>query len=157
MYICFFFFFSSKRRHTRSLGDWSSDVCSSDLGLAFGDTASFSPRKPWFSCSKARGSKDLYATSSTTPPAPAGSAYGHQSWTGLRRLRGKSSTGRPVRQSDLGQRSPRKLLRAVSSLDCSGGSPALSGERMLAQGRASLAPPIEQCANRPDVLPVEFS
>src|SRR5207248_5436586 len=25
------FFFSSKRRHTRSYGDWSSDVCSSDL------------------------------------------------------------------------------------------------------------------------------
>src|SRR5204863_4285380 len=28
--ICFFFF-SSRRRHTRSLRDWSSDVCSSDL------------------------------------------------------------------------------------------------------------------------------
>src|SRR6266576_4964442 len=27
------FFFSSRRRHTRSLRDWSSDVCSSDLGL----------------------------------------------------------------------------------------------------------------------------
>src|SRR5204862_4939029 len=27
----FFFFFSSRRRHTRSLRDWSSDVCSSDL------------------------------------------------------------------------------------------------------------------------------
>src|SRR5215469_18090528 len=26
-----FFFFSSRRRHTRSLRDWSSDVCSSDL------------------------------------------------------------------------------------------------------------------------------
>src|SRR5438094_7872807 len=26
-----FFFFSSRRRHTRSYGDWSSDVCSSDL------------------------------------------------------------------------------------------------------------------------------
>src|SRR6266496_5544651 len=25
------FFFSSRRRHTRSLRDWSSDVCSSDL------------------------------------------------------------------------------------------------------------------------------
>src|SRR5260221_9312255 len=25
------FFFSSRRRHTRSLCDWSSDVCSSDL------------------------------------------------------------------------------------------------------------------------------
>src|SRR5207248_4918694 len=26
------FFFSSKRQHTSSYGDWSSDVCSSDLG-----------------------------------------------------------------------------------------------------------------------------
>src|SRR5437762_10597036 len=32
--VCFFFFcffFSSRRRHTRYIGDWSSDVCSSDL------------------------------------------------------------------------------------------------------------------------------
>src|SRR5437762_7528144 len=28
-----FFFFSSRRRHTRYIGDWSSDVCSSDLVL----------------------------------------------------------------------------------------------------------------------------
>src|SRR5437764_13133791 len=28
---CFSFFFSSRRRHTRYIGDWSSDVCSSDL------------------------------------------------------------------------------------------------------------------------------
>src|SRR5699024_11954869 len=28
---CVFFFFSSRRRHTRSKRDWSSDVCSSDL------------------------------------------------------------------------------------------------------------------------------
>src|SRR5262245_65054924 len=34
-----FFFFSSRRRHTRCLSDWSSDVCSSDLGDAF--TATF--------------------------------------------------------------------------------------------------------------------
>src|SRR6266849_3337414 len=27
------FFFSSRRRHTRSTRDWSSDVCSSDLAL----------------------------------------------------------------------------------------------------------------------------
>src|SRR5437764_11865016 len=27
------FFFSSRRRHTRYIGDWSSDVCSSDLPL----------------------------------------------------------------------------------------------------------------------------
>src|SRR5262245_64315192 len=30
-----FFFFSSRRRHTRCLSDWSSDVCSSDLSVAF--------------------------------------------------------------------------------------------------------------------------
>src|SRR5262245_65332079 len=28
---CLSFFFSSRRRHTRCLSDWSSDVCSSDL------------------------------------------------------------------------------------------------------------------------------
>src|SRR6267154_5232578 len=28
-----YFFFSSRRRHTRWTGDWSSDVCSSDLGF----------------------------------------------------------------------------------------------------------------------------
>src|SRR5437762_13730811 len=32
------FFFSSRRRHTRYIGDWSSDVCSSDL-FPFGDRA----------------------------------------------------------------------------------------------------------------------
>src|SRR5437867_11515172 len=30
-FLHFIFFFSSRRRHTRSYGDWSSDVCSSDL------------------------------------------------------------------------------------------------------------------------------
>src|SRR5437762_5637356 len=34
MYCLFiYFFFSSRRRHTRYIGDWSSDVCSSDLHL----------------------------------------------------------------------------------------------------------------------------
>src|SRR5215471_21176464 len=49
------FFFSSRRRHTRSLRDWSSDVCSSDLaeeyqGIAFPTRrlyASASPMGPW--------------------------------------------------------------------------------------------------------------
>src|SRR5690348_17435761 len=30
--VAYIFFFSSRRRHTRWTGDWSSDVCSSDLG-----------------------------------------------------------------------------------------------------------------------------
>src|SRR5574341_1575305 len=29
--VMYLFFFSSRRRHTRLVGDWSSDVCSSDL------------------------------------------------------------------------------------------------------------------------------
>src|SRR5215467_8308054 len=33
-----FFFFSSRRRHTRLQGDWSSDVCSSDLRRRRGTT-----------------------------------------------------------------------------------------------------------------------
>src|SRR5437879_11562330 len=41
--VFFIFFFSSRRRHTRYIGDWSSDVCSSDLcfaSLAMTDGAS---------------------------------------------------------------------------------------------------------------------
>src|SRR5207245_8702583 len=34
MIVLFGFFFSSRRRHTRCYRDWSSDVCSSDLGEA---------------------------------------------------------------------------------------------------------------------------
>src|SRR5260221_13881934 len=38
------FFFSSRRRHTRSLCDWSSDVCSSDLPGNAGLVGSVSDR-----------------------------------------------------------------------------------------------------------------
>src|SRR5205085_8322084 len=37
------FFFSSRRRHTRFDCDWSSDVCSSDLGMNFAGAAKSSP------------------------------------------------------------------------------------------------------------------
>src|SRR5438067_11330123 len=35
------FFFSSRRRHTRSKRDWSSDVCSSDIGRDRGRAGAF--------------------------------------------------------------------------------------------------------------------
>src|SRR5206468_8615319 len=54
---CFllFFFFSSRRRHTRSDRDWSSDVCSSDLprlgsrlaSVGFGQTISLVRESDW--------------------------------------------------------------------------------------------------------------
>src|SRR5699024_11602740 len=37
----YLFFFSSRRRHTRSKRDWSSDVCSSDLRLMVSCNALF--------------------------------------------------------------------------------------------------------------------
>src|SRR5699024_12011590 len=37
----FLFFFSSRRRHTRSKRDWSSDVCSSDLDIDFDISATY--------------------------------------------------------------------------------------------------------------------
>src|SRR5205814_5166374 len=47
------FFFSSRRRHTRCLSDWSSDVCSSDLfdliggGNKTSSATLFITLKPW--------------------------------------------------------------------------------------------------------------
>src|SRR5207249_8887485 len=41
------FFFSSRRRHTRSKRDWSSDVCSSDLSIADLVKKLETPRAVW--------------------------------------------------------------------------------------------------------------
>src|SRR6266403_3696439 len=41
LHLTVFFFFSSRRRHTRSLRDWSSDVCSSDLTRRRGGPVAF--------------------------------------------------------------------------------------------------------------------
>src|SRR6266446_9657218 len=40
------FFFSSRRRHTRLQGDWSSDVCSSDLEHGCADFRTARPLAP---------------------------------------------------------------------------------------------------------------
>src|SRR2546426_1685317 len=48
-----FFFFSSRRRHTRLQGDWSSDVCSSDLSFS---------RRAWSACAR--------RASASRPPRP---------------------------------------------------------------------------------------
>src|SRR5256885_3209528 len=42
----FVFFFSSRRRHTRLQGDWSSDVCSSDLPVRLGEPRTGSSPTP---------------------------------------------------------------------------------------------------------------
>src|SRR5262245_65431365 len=48
------FFFSSRRRHTRCLSDWSSDVCSSDLSTSWGRWSGRRSSWSWVPCSPAR-------------------------------------------------------------------------------------------------------
>src|SRR2546426_1598647 len=48
-------FFSSRRRHTRLQGDWSSDVCSSDLIPSLSGRGRFSPRPSGDTVSTAGG------------------------------------------------------------------------------------------------------
>src|SRR5438093_10850826 len=49
MMLFFGFFFSSRRRHTRLVSDWSSDVCSSDLKcfVFFTHNKPFSPNEKY--------------------------------------------------------------------------------------------------------------
>src|SRR5256885_17226011 len=61
MRVCTFFFFSSRRRHTRLQGDWSSDVCSSDLGSRVGNRAT--DRPPAGRMRSSKGSPEALVTS----------------------------------------------------------------------------------------------
>src|SRR5437762_13296163 len=61
-------FFSSRRRHTRYIGDWSSDVCSSDLKLELRGKAVgtyFIGGGGWY-----------YRTASLSRPVPDGTTIG---------------------------------------------------------------------------------
>src|SRR2546426_7353627 len=75
------FFFSSRRRHTRLQGDWSSDVCSSDLLLERLAALTprprinvvlyhgvLAPRAKWRAAAVAYGRADTTATQDDTAP-----------------------------------------------------------------------------------------
>src|SRR5699024_11792872 len=53
------FFFSSRRRHTRSKRDWSSDVCSSDLQVG-SVMRQWGSQVPWWRVIKADGTSHDY-------------------------------------------------------------------------------------------------
>src|SRR5437764_15345678 len=59
----FVFFFSSRRRHTRYIGDWSSDVCSSDLRRENEKGADCTPE------SQVSGGRTGWSSESPTPTA----------------------------------------------------------------------------------------
>src|SRR5256886_7804195 len=60
--VCLFFFFSSRRRHTRFDCDWSSDVCSSDLSGAqpAGEAAAPPVSPPMAALSRARATVEKF-------------------------------------------------------------------------------------------------
>src|SRR5438105_9669617 len=69
------FFFSSRRRHTRSTRDWSSDVCSSDLDeLAY--TRSLLDKQPQMQHIKDRLT-ELLTIGSIGTPSVRGNYYFH--------------------------------------------------------------------------------
>src|SRR5256885_8485955 len=74
-----FFFFSSRRRHTRLQGDWSSDVCSSDLPvLLSGDHARIAR---W------RRVQALWRTWRTRPELLDGAGLTPEEWTIVERFK----------------------------------------------------------------------
>src|SRR2546429_7206008 len=68
----YFFFFSSRRRHTRCSRDWSSDVCSSDLCLLVPSIATrllrSTSRPAWISTPTSRPFKRKHASAPTPKP-----------------------------------------------------------------------------------------
>src|SRR4051794_41647995 len=85
LYDCRFFFFSSRRRHTRWTGDWSSDVCSSDL-LPF-----LSSWRDWFPWGAGHGPLGRLRNSPAVWTRYQGGRAGSES---PRRLRGPCQIGR---------------------------------------------------------------
>src|SRR5205807_3159861 len=68
-------FFSSRRRHTRLQGDWSSDVCSSDLparGEGAGEGEEPEGGRPHVRSASAHASASRFASASLSARSPAG-------------------------------------------------------------------------------------
>src|SRR5438034_258918 len=66
-----YFFFSSRRRHTRSLCDWSSDVCSSDLVLVEEWLGADEPLQQAALRARARRASEALATLPLASPEPS--------------------------------------------------------------------------------------
>src|SRR5262245_66689344 len=71
LFLVCFFFFSSRRRHTRCLSDWSSDVCSSDLACC--------SARPRVLPARLRGRAEQHALVGRRPERERQSANDHRS------------------------------------------------------------------------------
>src|SRR6185369_17750089 len=103
-----FFFFSSRRRHTRFKCDWSSDVCSSDL-WRYADTleAITAESRPFFLDSTGDSAREMYAAGSLAPGRVARGAPDHYRYDprdlSLARIESESDLGPALDDSALYQ------------------------------------------------------
>src|SRR6266487_5910430 len=94
IFLFFLFFFSSRRRHTRWTGDWSSDVCSSDLAAVWRNAGrSWGPRRNWHRRSLRQPAPGFAGGS----PAPSCSAA--SPWRGISPAEAAAEAGAPARTS----------------------------------------------------------
>src|SRR5690606_40178671 len=98
-----YFFFSSRRRHTRFSRDWSSDVCSSDLHFKGRKRTSGNPTCPkqqYFRSFKVRTVSSLHASRkpSCCTESVCESVYKQKRWYSLR---GRQGTSCPAQRKGL--------------------------------------------------------
>src|SRR2546430_10338987 len=128
---CLFFFFSSRRRHTRFDCDWSSDVCSSDLSRL---------DQPH----QVRRSMRLVETAWLARPHPdLADAYSHVKL-------GDSARQRLVRMETLAAKTPGNIEGALAV------ARAAIDASEFARARAALAPFIDRPTQRVAVLMAEI-
>src|SRR5437763_471010 len=97
------FFFSSRRRHTRYIGDWSSDVCSSDLApvlAAIGNKTAFEGNLLTFTNSATDADSPAQILTYSLIGAPSGRSeerrVGKESWFRQYATSWKSSVPNPL-------------------------------------------------------------
>src|SRR5699024_11850169 len=99
----YLFFFSSRRRHTRSKRDWSSDVCSSDLLIGICQSGSIECLS--IVVNRQNSKSDRFASIELHPGEPGGYRVGNE--IKVRRFTANNDTQTnhcvvPVGQCDLG-------------------------------------------------------
>src|SRR5215471_6768385 len=119
------FFFSSRRRHTRSLRDWSSDVCSSDLpGGEWGLTAPPGAEPAAGACAAAGGLPGELAVAARitiTKPATAARTAASAALTTIATVRARRGPPRARRTAGRGdaRRLPGGVPRCLAEVDIS--------------------------------------
>src|SRR5262249_40999333 len=127
--LCVCFFFSSRRRHTRLVSDWSSDVCSSDLLVDLSAMFFGMPYALFPAIAAGLGGPAVLGLLYAAPAAGSMVAFGTSAWTNRVHRQGwgviLAATAWGVAIVVLGL--SRSLPLALLALAAAGGADAVSG------------------------------